>query len=144
MKKYEILIGIDPDVDKSGVALSFNGKLTLLNLTFFDLYDYLKNCQSLFKSFLVVIEKGESNKALFNSKGKKSVASTIGMKTGRNFEVTNKIAEMCEYLKIDYEFYVPTSQKLSHDYLNKIVELPKRTNEEQRDAVRCILKYLLI
>ena len=35
MAKQKLLIGIDPDVDKSGVGINHNGEITLLNLTFF-------------------------------------------------------------------------------------------------------------
>lgn len=141
-KQYEIIIGIDPDVDKSGIAILHNGKLAVVNWRYFEIFENLKVIDH--NIVLVVIEKGQENKAMFNAKRKPpKIAAAIGMKTGRNFEVTNKIAEMCEFLNVDHEFYKPTSAKLSHDYLSKIVDLPKRTNEEQRDAVRCILRYIL-
>ena len=44
MKKYDVVIGIDPDVDKSGVAFLMveNRIIELVNLTFADLLDYLR------------------------------------------------------------------------------------------------------
>lgn len=44
MKKYDVVIGIDPDVDKSGVAFLIveSRIIEVSNLTFANLLDYLR------------------------------------------------------------------------------------------------------
>ena len=144
-----IYIGIDPDTEKSGVAyFNKDAKETCLyNLNYMDLFDYL----AVFSNFtstsvLVVIEKGEQNKAIFNAhKAKnKQVAAKIGVSVGRNFEATNIIEQFCIYLELDYEFYKPNFKKIDNKFVQQQFNVNlKRTNEEQRDALRCIMKYIL-
>lgn len=69
MKKYDVVIGIDPDVDKSGVAyLMVEARvIELVNLTFADLLDYLRETRDVLtkegRFFVVVVEAGWLNKA---------------------------------------------------------------------------------
>ena len=137
-----IKIGIDPDISKSGFCILLNNEVKELSLlSFFDLTahllelkEYYDNCK---QKYVVVIEKGESNKALFNAKGGAGVANKIAMQTGKNFAVTELLIEFCDREKIPYKLYVPKSAKWSHDYTKKIVKnLPKQTNPDKRDAIR--------
>jgi hypothetical protein len=132
-----IYIGIDPDVDKSGVAYydSKSNILELSNLTFFELYEYLQFAR-VKGEFKVVIEAGWLNKSNWHKKEKGSSAlnAKIGQHTGANHEVGRKIVEMCEYLEIDFKLVRPTRKKLKADAFNKITGIIGRTNQEQRDA----------
>ncbi len=150
-----IYIGIDPDTEKSGMAIWSEGVLSLHNFDYMKLFESLQNFSKHRDTYniTVVIEKGELNKAIFKAskpspkvKNKIAHAAKIGSSVGRNFEATNIIEQFCKYLELDYEFFVPNKNtpKLS----NKIVQAgfdlnTKRTNEEQRDALRCIMKYIL-
>lgn len=145
-----IYIGIDPDVEKSGVAIWSKGVTSLHNFDYMQLFESLQNFQKHKEkySILVVIEKGETNKAIFNANKavNKRVAAKIGVSVGRNFEATNVIEQFCKYLELDYIFFVPN--KATPKFNNKFVQdnfdlNTKRTNEEQRDALRCIMKYIL-
>ena len=145
--RYQNFIGIDPDIEKSGVAFynSESGKIELTNLTYFQLFDYLKFCKPINEPFLVMIEKGEENKALFSARNSKSksISASIGMRTGKNFEVTHKIIEMCEYLDIDYNIYVPKTAKWNAKFVKGAYGIIGRTNQDNRDALRCISQFII-
>ena len=136
----KILIGIDPDVSKSGVAFLKDNNLELQNLTFFELFDFLKFYKETEIKPTVYVECGFLNKSNwhvkegFNSK----TTAQIGNRTGANHEVARKIVEMCIYLGLPYFQIKPTKTKITNDYFKKITGLNIRTNQEQRDAFMLI------
>lgn len=134
MKK--ILIGIDPDVDKSGVAFLQGDQLKLQNLTFFELFDLLSFYKEKEVKPTVYVECGFLNKSNWHKKNAYSAAmnSKIGERTGANFETAKKIVEMCVYLKLPHVQIKPTAKKISNDYFKSITGIQTRTNQEQRDA----------
>ena len=138
--KEKFMIGIDPDVDKSGVAFLNGNELKLDNLTFFQLFDYLKDMKEIYKGLIVYVECGFLNKSNWHKKSDKSAAfnSKIGEFTGANFETAKKIVEMCEYLKISHIKIKPTRSKISNDSFKQITGYTGRTNQEQRDAFMLI------
>lgn len=136
----KILIGIDPDVDKSGFARIEGNQLKLDNLSFFDLYEELKSYQEIVVKPVVYVECGYLNKSNFHKKAGMSAAlnAKIGERTGANFETAKKIVEMCEYLKIPYVKIKPKASKITNNYFKKITGINTRTNQEQRDAMMLI------
>lgn len=140
MQKNKMLIGIDPDVDKSGVAFINGNTLTLDNLTFFQLYDLLKFYKEREDKPTVYVECGFLNRSNWHVKEGFNSRTTaqIGQRTGANHEVSKKIIEMCEYLNLPFVKVKPTKSKISSDYFKKITGAKFRTNQEQRDA------YMLI
>lgn len=134
-------IGIDPDVTKSGVAFyeSKSKKLELANLTFFELFDYLKFAKSEKlenQSLKIIIEAGWLNKSNWHkvSNGSSSINAQIGQRTGANHETGKKIVEMCEYLNLEFELVKPTKSKIDSKMFHKITGTIGRTNQDQRDA----------
>ncbi|EJL66278.1 hypothetical protein [Flavobacterium sp. CF136] len=138
--KEKFLVGIDPDVDKSGVAFLNGNQLKLDNLAFFQLFDYFKELKELHPDLEVYVELGSLNKSNWHSKTDKSSKwnSNIGAALGRNFETANKIVEMCEYLKITHHKIQPKKSKITNDYFKKLTGYDGRTNQEQRDAFMLI------
>lgn len=136
----KILIGIDPDVDKSGFAMLQGAQLKLDNLTFFQLFEELSFYKEREIKPLVYVECGALNKSNWHSKASKSDKwnSNIGAALGRNFEVANKIVEMCIFLNIPYEKIQPKRSKITNDYFKSITGISTRTNQEQRDALMLI------
>lgn len=136
MSKVQILIGIDPDTEKSGVAI-INGGLQLYNMTFFELYDFLFSFKT--ENVKVYIEcgflNGGNRHKVFG--GSLALNSKIGERIGANHEIAKKICEMCEYLKIEFTQVRPTKTKSNSSYFKMITGYNKRTNQEQRDA--CLL-----
>lgn len=147
--RKNLIIGIDPDVYKNGVAI-YNQEeqvLRLRCLKFFDLYQYLWNNQESIK--LVIIEAGYLNKGNWHKvKGSPSINSKIGERTGANFEVSKKIVEMCDFLNIPFKEIKPLSKiwkgankKVTAEEFEKITGIKGRTNQEMRDAGLIALTY---
>jgi hypothetical protein len=138
MINKKILIGIDPDTEKSGVAIK-SDELKLYNMTFFELYDFLTTFKPETEIIKVYIECGFLNGGNRHQVSGGSIAlnSKIGERIGANHEVAKKICEMCEHLKIEFIQVRPTITKTNSDYFKKITGYSKRTNQEQRDA--CLL-----
>lgn len=132
----KLLIGIDPDVYKNGVCFKTGNDYLLKNLTFFELYDFLKFYKEREEKPTIYIEKGSLNKSNWHTKQNYSTAfnSKIGENTGKNFETANKIIEMCQYLKLDYVEIKPTRKKINAIDFKKLTGLKMRTNQETRDA----------
>jgi hypothetical protein len=136
----KILIGIDPDVEKSGYARIQGDQLKLDNLSFFDLFEELKFYKEREIKPTVYVECGYLNKSNFHKKARMSAAlnAKIGERTGANFETAKKIVEMCEYLKLPCVKIQPKASKITNDYFKTITGLSIRTNQEQRDAMMLI------
>lgn len=141
-----MLIGIDPDVDKSGVAVKVNRTIQLKSLTFFSLFDFLNQNKASIAN--VRIEASWPIRHNWNKKitGSAAINARIGNKTGSNHETGRKIVEMCQYLSIPYQEVKPLRKcwkgrdgKITHEELARITQLPKRTNQEERDACLLIL-----
>jgi len=139
-KKEKFIVGIDPDVDKSGVAFLSGNQLQLDNLTFFQLFDYFNEMKKKYPGLEVYVECGFLNKSNWHKKSDRSAAfnSKIGEHTGANFETAKKIVEMCEYLKITHYKIKPTKSKITNDYFKSITGYTGKTNQEQRDAFMLI------
>ncbi len=137
MKK--IVIGIDPDIDKNGIAVKSKDEFTLHNWRFFELFDNLKALDRE-QIVLVIIEGGWLNKGNWHKqeKGSASINTKIGQHTGANHETGKKIAEMMEYLGLPYKIVKPTQTKVNAKLFKMITKYEGRTNQEQRDA------YMLI
>lgn len=141
-----MLIGIDPDVDKSGIAVKSSNAVDLMTLTFFQLFDFLNNHKEKIKTVRVEASWLIAKSNWHNDKANSRVAARIGKNAGSNHEVGRKIVEMCQYLSIPYQEVKPLKKiwkgsdgKITHAELSRMVALPPRTNQEQRDACLLIL-----
>jgi hypothetical protein len=141
-----MLIGIDPDVSKSGVAIKQNRSIDLKTLSFFQLFDFFQTNREHIS--LVRIEASWLIKHNWNKKfnGTAAINAAIGNDAGRNHETGRKIVEMCQYLSIPFEEVRPLVKgwsgpdgKITHKELLRLTPLPARTNQEQRDACLLIL-----
>lgn len=144
MSKQKILVGIDPDVEKNGVAYKNGDVIDLQNLSFFELFDYLKLQKEFSENnkipLMVFIEAGWLNKSNWHQQKNASAAmnAKIGNNTGRNHETGRKIVEMLDYLNIKYLEIKPKESKVNARLFKMITKIKKRTNQETRDA------YMLI
>lgn len=153
--KVDVVIGIDPDVEKSGCAYLevATRRLEISTLTFPDLLDYLRYVQRQTevaqKNFRVIIEAGWLNKAHWHlaPKDTKTVAAAKGNSAGRNHETGRKIAEMCKHWQMPYELVKPLALKvggvnlwqgkdgkITQEELSAFTGITGRTNQEGRDA----------
>ncbi|MBK9936659.1 MAG: hypothetical protein IPP05_21730 [Cytophagaceae bacterium] len=139
----KLYIGVDPDIDKSGVCLYYSKtNFELLNLKFFELFDklyFLKDCENL--DIEVVIEAGWLNKSNWHkvTNGSAAINANIGLRTGANHEVGRKIVEMCQYLGLKHHLIKPTKSKVNAETFKAITKYQGRTNSEMRDS--CLLVY---
>jgi hypothetical protein len=132
----KLFIGVDPDVAKNGVGFWYKDrkKLELETLTFFELFDCLKNLK-IRNQIIVIIDAGWLNKTNFHVLGtNKRVNGKIGEHVGANHEVGKKIAEMCDYLGLEYRLNKPRSKKVDKETFEKITGYTGITNQEKRDA----------
>lgn len=144
-----MLIGIDPDVTRSGVAVidKKDKSLHLKTLTFFELFDFLSENKDFIKEIRIeaswLLKKSNWH---VNNKGV-GIASKIGKNTGENHETGRKIVEMCLYLDLPFIQVQPlkkcwkgTGGKITHTEICKLVKnFPKASNQEQRDALLLII-----
>lgn len=147
--KYDFIIGIDPDVDRNGVAVleTRSRRLETGTKSFFGLYDYLKvfKAQAAERgaSVIVVIEAGWLIKTNWHLNPREGIrtASAKGNSAGRNHETGRKIVEMCDYLGMAHDEVRPyrkcwagPDRKITHDELASFTGLGGHTNQEARDA----------
>jgi hypothetical protein len=147
--KYDTIVAIDPDVEKSGVAeLSPQRRLLeVTNLTFPQLLDYLQARKKMsdvaHTSLIVVVEAGWLNQSNWHlrSKDNARVASAKGNSAGRNHETGRKIVEMCKHYGIEVFEQRPLQKcwkgkdgKITHEELASFTGLTGKTNQDARDA----------
>ncbi|ARG17592.1 hypothetical protein B7L44_13920 [Acinetobacter nosocomialis] len=131
----KIIIGIDPDLEKSGVAVLGQSHFELKNLNFAEVVELFKAEQDLIKK--VVIEAGWLNKkANFRSGANKSIAvnEQISRRVGENHATGKLLVQMAQHMGLAVIEVKPTKTKVNSDDFNRITGWQGRTNQEQRDA----------
>lgn len=149
----DILIAIDPDTDKSGVAiLNLKTKdLTVFAMPFPNLCDFLKDASHVVTNTIVLVEAGWKIKTNWhlNSSDNRRTASAKGNSAGRNHETGRKIVEMCKHYGLNTEEVLPLrkcwkglSGKITHDEISAFIpNFPRTSNQEIRDAVLIAWHY---
>jgi hypothetical protein len=136
---HKVLVGIDPDIDKSGFAVwnKTTKKLSLYNHSFWSLVNELYRLNKT-SNLKVIIEAGwlikKSN--WHASKGalqSEKIAKNVGM----NHQTGILMKEFCEAQNISYELVKPKG-KLKSDPFNKLTNHKGRSNQEQRDAAMLV------
>lgn len=151
MTRSDYIIGIDPDVKKSGVAqLRTAGReVELFSASFPELIDYLQRMadfrQRTGMKATIVVEASWLISTNWHTKRADSVrtAARKGKDAGRCHEVGRKIVECARYYGLDVVEQLPLKKiwkgkdgKITHDELSAFVPgLPSRTNQEGRDAM---------
>lgn len=147
---YDIIVGIDPDVDKSGCAI-LNTKLRKIGvdaLPFPRLLNRIANLASYHRnevrSCVVVVEASWMIQANWhvNKFDRRNHAAAKGYDVGRNHQVGMLIVEMCKFHGIPVVEHIPLrkcwsgkDRKITHEELTQFCPVDKtRTNQEMRDA----------
>lgn len=143
-----LLIGIDPDVDRSGfcayrVDLGQISQLTTMDLedTFRQILDYHEDSKELGFDLIVLVEAGWNNKTNFHVRGSDNAwkSASIGSKLGENSSIGKQIIKFCEKHEIEVIAVTPKSHKITNaEYFKEVTRWMKRTNQEMRDAYRVI------
>ncbi|OBC76624.1 hypothetical protein A7907_03585 [Acinetobacter baumannii] len=135
MPMSKIIIGIDPDLEKSGVAVLGQSHFELKNLNFAEVVELFKAEQDLIKK--VVIEAGWLNKkANFRSGANKSIAvnEQISRRVGENHATGKLLVQMAKHMGLAVIEVKPTKAKINSEDFKRITGWQGRTNQEQRDA----------
>ena len=144
MAKYDVYVGIDPDRQKSGVAL-LNQKegmwvMDVRCWPFPELLDWLVAFKSL-KSVLVVVEAGwmveKSNYHPYQGRRAEKIAHDVGA----NHETGRKIVEMCRHWGIEVREQHPLKKiwrskdgKITAEEFRQVTGYSKKCNQDARDA----------
>ena len=150
----DLIIGIDPDVDKCGLAFKFKstGLKELKTVQFWELIEWMQVNKANIK--VVVIEAGHLNKkSNFRSnqqtatamasanpmqelERQKRIGETIAMKVGRNHETGILLAHFCRRYNIPYLEVQPKAHKVTSTRMFEQMHgiKTKKSDQEQRDA----------
>ena len=134
--KTKIIIGIDPDVKKSGVAINdkSTGVITSFSFAFPELLDFIKEASTIFDVTIYVEASWLIKKSNFHG-GNTRVSSLIAKHVGRNHQTGILIVEMCKHYGLNVVEIEPLAKcwkgkdkKITLDELKKFakVELPKK------------------
>lgn len=132
-----IYIGIDPDTDKSGVAV-FDTEDNSLELSTLSFWDLIEELDSYIAPIHIVIEGGHLiNKSNWHGSKNIYTAAKIGKNVGSNHAIGRLLVEYCEKHGLSYETQKPKG-KVSAEYFKAITGYAKRTNQEERDAAMLV------
>lgn len=145
---YDIIIGIDPDVEASGVATLIRGtkKIDATTMTLPALMDYLRRVRNIPRwSVAVVVEASWTTAHNFHSlpSDSKAVAAKKGYHVGRNHQIGIDIADIARHFSLDVRLQPPLrkiwkgkDRKITHEEICAITGYTaKRSNQEERDAM---------
>jgi hypothetical protein len=129
-----LIIGIDPDLEASGVATLKNGQIESLEcLSFPKLIELIVNKKLIIKK--VVIEAGWLNaKSNWHQAKTIQVAAKIGKNVGENHATGKILAQMIAAMGVSVQLVRPTASKLNAEQFKKLTGFAGMTNPEKRDA----------
>lgn len=133
-----ILVAIDPDLEKSGIAVLHDTKqIEYTTLSFVDTMAFIRMNAPIIKC--VYLEAGWLNqKSNWHGAKNMSVASRIGKNVGEN-HATGKLLKQCiEAEGVKVVEVKPTSKKLNAEEFERLTKIKTRTNQEKRDAVMLV------
>jgi len=144
------IIGIDPDIDRSGVCYLYTPtkQVEVSTMDFPHLMEYLSEFES-DKNVVVVVEAGWKNAITNYHGGYGGVAQKIALSVGRNQQVGHCIVEMLNFWNIPVVEKAPLrkmwsgkDRKISQEEIEQFIpEFPKRSNQEGRDAALIAWDY---
>lgn len=146
------IIGIDPDVDRSGVVWLHPAtkQLECHALPFPELLDYLQYAKKYGadhnESLVVVVEAGWLNEKSCYHTAQGKGAQRIAKNVGANHQVGKEIIKICRHWNIPVIEQAPLrktwsgpDRKITAKELHAITGLGGRNNQEERDA--CLLAW---
>ncbi|MDY5968636.1 MAG: hypothetical protein SPJ13_01270 [Bacteroidales bacterium] len=139
-----MIIGIDPDREKSGVARLGvkNRVIELYNMAFPELLDFIqaehRKIGTMFR-LLVVVEAGWMVPSVNFHPSQGRRAQKIAYDVGANAETGRKIVEMCRHWGIEVREQHPLKLiwrkgKISADEFQQVTGFAGRCNQDARDA----------
>jgi hypothetical protein len=149
--KADIIIGIDPDVSKSGVGVvSSKGEVEVFSFTFPELIEHLKLSAQLKDCTVVVVEASWKISTNWHTGRGDSIrtAARKGKDAGRCHEVGRKIVECAQYYGLEVVEKLPLKKiwkgkdgKITDEEIKAFMPFQGRTNQEERDAALLAWDY---
>lgn len=153
--RYDIIIAIDPDTEKSGVARLdvAERKSWADTLPFPLLIEYVKQVYRMNKGqrVAVVVEASwhKTHNWHLSRRDSAGIAARKGYDEGRNHEAGRKIVEMLNHYGIEVvekeplrKIWQGTDRKITHTEITAITGWDKkRSNQEERDAMLLAWDY---
>ena len=149
--KADIIIGIDPDVNKSGVGVvSSKGEAEVFSFTFPELIEHLKLSAQLKDCTVVVVEASWKISTNWHTGRGDSIrtAARKGKDAGRCHEVGRKIVECAQYYGLEVVEKLPLKKiwkgkdgKITDEEIKAFMPIQGRTNQEERDATLLAWDY---
>ena len=143
MKKYDVVIAIDPDVEHSGIAILYPStrEIDATRLTFPLAVDYIRQqkerCDASGRSLIVVVE------AAWMIKGNWHITKTErrARSASKGYDVGRRLIEMCNHMGVETFAHVPLRKcwqgadgKITRQELAYFTSFNKRSNQDERDA----------
>lgn len=147
-----IQIGIDPDIEKPGVAIIEDGKYTAVtSMTMPDLFDLIASHRG--KTAVVFhVEDVNTDSATYyrdksTARNKQAVQNTISQRVGMVKGAAMTICHVIEHYDCRLMMVKPKSRahktaKHEADYFKRITGWQGRTNQDSRDAAMLIFQFL--
>lgn len=145
--RYERVVGIDPDLVKSGVAIWLGRDLMELKaLTLLDLFTWVQSADA--EGVLFVLEDVEANKLVFRRKGQNTrQMQRIAQNVGQVKATARQIRQVLDQVGADYILVPPLKgamkqPKKNADLFKKMTGWQGSSNEDKRDAAMLALYVL--
>ena len=149
--KADIIIGIDPDVSKSGVGVVSRERkgVEVFSRSFPELLEYLKMAAT-HTSVVVVVEASWKISTNWHTGRGDSIrtAARKGKDAGRCHEVGRKIVECAQYYGLEVVERLPLKKiwkgkdgKITDEEIKAFMPIQGRTNQEERDAALLAWDY---
>ena len=135
-----LYIGIDPDIDKSGLCVYdryADDKMQLFTASFFDVLQTIEEWNSRRRT-IVKLEAGWLNKKSNWHGGKSNVAQKIAKNVGENHAVGKLIEVYCIRNNYQCHLITPKKHKVNAEQFKRLTGYDKRTNQEVRDAAMLV------
>lgn len=147
----DIIIGIDPDVKKSGVAVVSRERkdVEVFSRSFPELLEYLKMAATHTNVVVVVEASWKISHNWHAHRGDSMrVSAAKGVDQGRCAEVGKKISECARYYGLEVVEKLPLKKiwkgkdgKITHEEISAFMAIGKRSNQEERDAALLAWDY---
>lgn len=133
-----MIVGIDPDNKKSGVAVYQNASIGLHSLSIAPLVRRLEHYKD--EITMVYLEAGWLNNAIHHAAPNSKVKANIGVRVGVNFGYGKVIENFLQEMNIPYKLIRPSKKtpKLNQHQFKAVTGYSKRSNQEERDAAMLI------
>lgn len=135
-----MLIGMDPDNKKSGLAVFEDNKMTLHLYGIVQLLEFLLNNKD--RITMAFLEAGWLNKSIHHAAPNKAVKANIGVRVGINFGYGKVIEDFLSAHRIPYKTVRPTAKtkKLNQHQFRQVTGYSKRNGQEVRDAAMLVIR----